>query len=83
MNVSKPLDHPCPHLATPQEQERDPEYRACGAPAGQTCTWARRHDGFGDPPFHSERLESACNPGPVQNLAPALLREAILESGLV
>ncbi len=79
-----PLDFPCPHLATPQERERDPEYGACQAQAGAPCTWARRHDGLPNPAFHSERLESAgARCLPEQDLDSARFREVVLESGLV
>ena len=84
MPTPTPLDQPCPHLATPQEQERDPAYQACNAPAGQPCRWARRHDGITNPTFHTERLEGALPITP--QLAPeqaAAFRECVLETGLV
>ena len=82
--MSDPLHLPCLHLATSQELERDPGYQACAAQPGQPCTWAQRFDGFTNPTFHTERLESAAN-----NLTPGspldinAIREAVLASGLV
>ena len=47
-----PLAQPCLHLATPEEQTRDPQYVACNAVAFAPCVWARRYDGVADPAFH-------------------------------
>ena len=79
-----PLDGPCPHIATPQEQTRDPDYLACNAVPGEPCRWGRRYDGLTNPSFHCERLEAALRaaaPGTPPN--PDLVKAAILESGLI
>lgn len=54
-----PVDVDCPHVATPEEQQRDSSYMACGAAIGQPCVWARRYDGLEPPAYHSERIEAA------------------------
>lgn len=82
--TQSPLLFACAHLATPQEQQRDPRYVACNAQPGQPCTWARRYDGLVDPPFHADRLEfSSMEPAGADRLGADALREAVLESGLV
>lgn len=79
---SSPLAFPCLHLATAQELARDPHYTACNAEPGQPCHWANRYDGQLNPPFHSERLEQLLS-GSDTPLDPTLLRETILDTGLV
>ena len=59
MPSQNPLDHPCPHISTPQELDRDPLTLSCFAGPGQPCRWAGRFDGVTDPSFHAERLETA------------------------
>ncbi len=88
-----PLQIPCFHIATPQEQDRDPDFLACKAGPGQPCTWAGRYDGVTDPLFHAERLEAAAaaqatlataNQAELHfALATETFREAILDTGLV
>jgi hypothetical protein len=79
-----PLDQACPHIATPQEQQRDRDYQACNAQPGQPCTWARRYDGLLNPRFHAERLEAASLASPFSPAqSPERLREEALETGLV
>ncbi len=82
--TASPLSFPCPHLATPQEMDRDPQYEACNAAAGQPCVWARRYDGQPDPPFHSERLEQLLNASDHSDTpVDPNLQQAILDTGLV
>lgn len=87
-----PLTTPCLHVATPQELERDPDYRTCNAATGEPCRWARRYDGAANPPFHAERMESAAadqaslaaEQGEMQSaLEIETFREAVLDTGLV
>ena len=79
-----PLQQPCTHTATPQEQDRDPNYGACSAKPGQPCVWAARYDGHPDPQFHSERLEAAVAETTLQStLDTETFREAVLDTGLV
>ena len=78
-----PLHHTCPHTATPEEQTRDPEYLACNATPGLPCIWARRYDGVFDPPFHSERLESATPPAAMTPESRERFNEEVLATGLV
>ena len=79
-----PLQQPCSHIPTPQERDRDPRYLGCNAAPGQPCLWATRYDGLTDPPFHSERLESAAQqPLPCPPIDPESFRAAILNSGLI
>jgi hypothetical protein len=88
------IQNACTHVATPQEQERDPNYRTCNAQPGEPCTWAKRHDGLPDPVFHAERLEQAAGTAfQGQNMTDTAalqssldtetFREAILDTGLV
>ena len=75
-----PLGTACTHVASAEEQQRDPAYLFCDAQAGQPCRWANRHDGFANPSFHSDRLETAfrSNPG-----IPEDLTQALFSTGLV
>ena len=77
------LDQPCFHLATSEEQQRDPMYQICGAEAGEACIWARRYDGVADPHLHSERLEAAMGPAPVDPESRRRFDEEVLATGLV
>ncbi len=77
-----PEDFACAHLATPQEQHRDPDYQACNAAPGEPCRWARRHDGELNPTFHSERLEQLLDERKTP-FDPPLLAAPLLETGLV
>ena len=57
-----PLQQPCGHAPTPEEQNRDRDYLGCMVAIGQPCLWAKRFDGVPDPAFHSERWELAAQP---------------------
>lgn len=87
-----PLQTACLHVATPQEQQRDPDYRTCNAQPGEPCTWAKRHDGITNPPFHAERFEgaaeaqarTAAEQGDLQTALEAeTFHEALLDTGMV
>lgn len=80
-----PFQQPCTHAATPEEQQRDPDYRGCFAPAGTWCTWARRRDGITNPVYHSERWELAAQPAgePVSRIDPAQINAYVLADGEV
>lgn len=54
-----PLEVSCTHSPTEAERQRDPEYFGCFAQPKQPCQWVRGGDGGEDPPFHSERIETA------------------------
>ena len=82
--TTDPLQLACPHIATPQEQDRDPNYLSCNADPGQPCVWSARYDGLSDPPFHAERLEAAAAGTDLRDiLNPEAFREAVLNTGLV
>ncbi len=79
-----PFDYPCPHIATPEERQRDPEYLFCNASAGHPCHWAARFDGLPDPAHHTERLEAALRAAPADSTqSRATLEADISETGLV
>ena len=79
-----PLTQPCAHVATLEEQRRDPTYLWCNAQPAEPCTWANRHDGLVDPPFHSERLEYAANSeGSPATLSRQAFDDLVLGTGLV
>lgn len=84
---NNPLTQACLHLATPEEQQRDPGYLACNAQPGQPCTWARRYDGLPNPAFHSQRIEAAVSPDATapatDTQAATAFRDAVLATGLV
>ena len=80
---SSPLAHPCVHLATFQEQTRDPEYLACNAGSGEPCRWASHHDGLPQPLFHAERLEAAAFSGQQAVPDPVAFQDLVLGTGLV
>jgi hypothetical protein len=83
-----PLAQPCCHPPTPEEAQRDPAYTGCFAASGQPCSWAQRHDGEADPPFHSERLEAAARQAwPTEphsgQTTDETFDQAVLNTGLV